>query len=281
MQPMILCVVLLAGSAVAHHVGECGVPRIQPSLEASDRIEGGKEAVPGSWPWHVQLNKRSGHHLCSGALIDDHHVLTAAKCLWKLKNVRDLTVLAGAHSRDTVEEGQRSADIEEACVYKGYQGKHENNIAILKLKTPFKRSDTIQPICLPESNAPVVGGWNVYGTGYGHTHEHHDSVVHGLSQARVKTVANNVCYDENDTEVPKSVFCTVYDLGSPCMHDIGGPVTNKVNGLWTIHGVVSGGAKGCKVGEHPMLHTRVALFADFIDKYTHGKGSENCDILRA
>lgn len=284
MQSLLICVALLAGTAVAHHVGECGVPRIQPSLEASDRIEGGTEAVPGSWPWHVQLNTRSGHHLCSGALVDDQHVVTAARCFRKLNDVASLVVLAGAHSRDAVAEGERSADVEEACVHKSYDGSHMNNIAVLKLKTPLKRSDTIQPICMPESSAPVVGGWNVYGTGYGHTHDHHDSPVKGLSQARVKTVANNQCYDENDEEVPKTVFCTVYDQGSPCKHDIGGPVMNKVRGLWTLHGIVSGGAKGCKVGEHPMLHTRVALFADFIDNYTHsdGKsGKETCRLMKA
>ncbi|XP_050040087.1 chymotrypsinogen A-like [Dermacentor andersoni] len=279
MRALLLCAALLVCSATAHHVGECGVPRIQPHLEAEDRIEGGKEAVPGSWPWHVQVNTRSGHHRCSGALIDDEHVVTAASCIWKLKDIGVLKVLAGAHSRDAVAEGERSADVVEACVFKGYQGSHVNNIAILKLKKPLSRTDTIQPICLPD--APVVGGWNVYATGYGHTHHDHDSPVKGLSQARVKTVANNMCYDENDTEVPKSVFCTVYDHGSPCMHDIGGPVMSKVDGAWTLHGVVSGGAKGCKVGEHPMLHTRVALFADFIDKYTHATGAAGkgqCDL---
>ncbi|KAH7969664.1 chymotrypsinogen A [Rhipicephalus sanguineus] len=275
MRTLLLCAALLVGSATAHHVGECGVPRIQPHLEAEDRIEGGKEAVPGSWPWHVQVNTRLGHHRCSGALIDDQHVLTTASCIWQLKNIGVLKVLAGAHSRDVVAEGERSADVVEACVFKGYEGGHVNNIAVLKLKTPLNRTDTIQPICLP--NAPVVGGWNVYATGYGHTHHDHDSPVKGLSQARVKTVANNVCYDENDTEVPKSVFCTVYDHGSPCMHDIGGPVMSKVDGAWTLHGVVSGGAKGCKVGEHPMLHTRVAMFHDFINKYTHADKGQ-CDL---
>ncbi|KAL1432734.1 hypothetical protein MTO96_012946 [Rhipicephalus appendiculatus] len=260
MRTLLLCAALLVGAATAHHVGECGVPRIQPHLEAEDRIEGGKEAVPGSWPWHVQVNTRLGHHRCSGALIDDEHVLTTASCIWQLKDIGVLKVLAGAHSRDAVAEGERSADVVEACVFKGYQGGHV-------------------PICLP--SAPVVGGWNVYATGYGHTHHDHDSPVKGLSQARVKTVANNVCYDENDTEVPKSVFCTVYDHGSPCMHDIGGPVMSKVDGAWTLHGVVSGGAKGCKVGEHPMLHTRVAMFHDFINKYTHAKGTADkgqCDL---
>uniref|UniRef100_G3MRF2 Peptidase S1 domain-containing protein n=1 Tax=Amblyomma maculatum TaxID=34609 RepID=G3MRF2_AMBMU len=281
MQSFLFCLALLVGTAVAHHVGDCGVPRIQPYLEAEDRIEGGKEAVPGSWPWHVQVNMRNGHHRCSGALVDDEHVVTAAQCIWKLKDVGVLKVLAGAHSRDSVAEGEMSADVAEACVYEGYRGGHVNNIAILRLKEPLNRTDTVQPICLPDKNAPVVGGWNVYATGYGHTHHDHDSPVSGLSQARVKTVTNNMCYDENDEEVPRSVFCTVYDHGSPCKHDVGGPVMSKVNGVWTLHGVVSGGAKGCRVGEHPMLHTRVALFADLIDRYTHGNGTEQCDLLRA
>ncbi|KAG0409898.1 hypothetical protein HPB47_012991 [Ixodes persulcatus] len=53
--------------------------RIQPVLDPEDRVVGGAEAVPGSWPWHAQL--RVYRDYCSGVLISDRHVLTAAHCV--------------------------------------------------------------------------------------------------------------------------------------------------------------------------------------------------------
>lgn len=66
----------------------CGRPRIQPVLEDEDRVLGGTEAVPGSWPWHagIYTNQLYPAHICSGVLISERHVLTAVHCLtyvWK------------------------------------------------------------------------------------------------------------------------------------------------------------------------------------------------------
>ncbi|KAM7290306.1 chymotrypsin-like protease CTRL-1 isoform X1 [Ixodes scapularis] len=288
----IICLTLLVGSAVAHYTGVCGNPKIKPRLAAGDRIEGGEEAVPGSWPWHAQLIGADGHHACSGVLISDKHVLTAAKCLWRHQKVGDVKVMLGSHTRDGKSQGQVTTTIAEACLYKGYDGGHDSNIAILTLKEKVPLGDYIQPACMPKSDAPVPKDLSLYVTGWDHDHDHHDHHDHdhehghdhagddltsGLKQARVKSVENNACYNEHDEEVPNSVFCTVYDVGSPCKHDLGAPVVGKLNNLWTLYGVVSGGAKGCKVGEHPILHTRVALFTKLIDDYTHGKKGK-CDI---
>ncbi|KAG0444132.1 hypothetical protein HPB47_014137 [Ixodes persulcatus] len=57
---------------------DCGVQQIQPVLDPEERIVGGAKAVPGSWPWHAQL--RVVRDYCSGVLISDRHVLTAAHC---------------------------------------------------------------------------------------------------------------------------------------------------------------------------------------------------------
>ncbi|XP_055674762.1 chymotrypsin-like protease CTRL-1 isoform X1 [Falco peregrinus] len=66
--------------ALASTVSSCGVPVISPSVHYSERIINGQNAVPGSWPWQVSLQTRSGSHFCGGSLINENWVITAAHC---------------------------------------------------------------------------------------------------------------------------------------------------------------------------------------------------------
>lgn len=62
----------------------CGAPVFRPRTESEDRMVGGQEAVPHSWPWQVSLSDAGYEvmgHFCGGALIASQWVLTAAHCL--------------------------------------------------------------------------------------------------------------------------------------------------------------------------------------------------------
>lgn len=69
---------------------ECGEPAITPDTvwkqpgerDSPDRIVGGKEVIPGSWPWQVSLQNRYStfSHTCGGSLINAQWVLTAGHC---------------------------------------------------------------------------------------------------------------------------------------------------------------------------------------------------------
>lgn len=61
------------------YTGECGVPAILPDVLSGNRIVGGVEAKPHSWPWQISL-RRGGGHACGGTLINDQWVLTASHC---------------------------------------------------------------------------------------------------------------------------------------------------------------------------------------------------------
>lgn len=60
----------------------CGQQAIQPDL-SSDRVVGGDEAIPGSWPWQADLQLEpvipSGH-MCGGTLINEQWILSASHC---------------------------------------------------------------------------------------------------------------------------------------------------------------------------------------------------------
>lgn len=49
--------------------------------ESSDRIVGGQPAKPAQFPYQVSIRRPDDNqHLCGGAIIGDHFVLTAANC---------------------------------------------------------------------------------------------------------------------------------------------------------------------------------------------------------
>lgn len=45
-----------------------------------NRIYGGKLTEPGQFPFVVSIQYYNGRHVCTGSIIDEYHVLTAAYC---------------------------------------------------------------------------------------------------------------------------------------------------------------------------------------------------------
>ncbi|XP_063454111.1 chymotrypsinogen B isoform X2 [Pan paniscus] len=85
----------------------CGVPAIHPVLSGLSRIVNGEDAIPGSWPWQVSLQDKTGFHFCGGSLISEDWVVTAAHC--------------GVRTSDVVVAGEFD------------QGSDEENIQVLKI----------------------------------------------------------------------------------------------------------------------------------------------------
>ena len=54
-----------------------------------NRIVGGIEAAPSSWPWQVSLRYNYAGHFCGGTLISDRWVLTAAHCFYDAEEPED------------------------------------------------------------------------------------------------------------------------------------------------------------------------------------------------
>ncbi|XP_027629254.1 chymotrypsinogen B [Tupaia chinensis] len=144
----------------------CGVPAIQPVLSGLSRIVNGEDAIPGSWPWQVSLQDKTGFHFCGGSLISEDWVVTAAHCGVKTTDV----VVAGEFDQGSDEENIQVLKI--AQVFKNPKFNMltvRNDITLLKLATPAQFSQTVSPVCLPSAQDDFPAGSLCATTGWGKT----------------------------------------------------------------------------------------------------------------
>ena len=135
--------------------------------------------VPGPIPWQVLLCKGrpSFRHIffCGGTIIDANTILTAAHCFDGADLDADyFFIYAGAVSLGDYSAQKvfvESIKLHESYCYKNCPAKvgprYDNDIAILKLKTPLIFDDKVQPACLPDASFKPEGISVGSGLGWG------------------------------------------------------------------------------------------------------------------
>ncbi|KAG1683204.1 Plasminogen [Nymphon striatum] len=169
----------------------CGTPVIKPKVmtmrqDQQRNVVGGNAAVPGSWPWIVQLKLISFGGLerqlvCAGTLINELYVMTAAHCFKEVRDIASWSVHLGAYHKYYPSKGEIVRYISKRTIYPTYLGllpfdpkitwgmKKRNDIALLRLNAPVEMTKIIQPACLPPSMYNATDGNLAYVLGWGNT----------------------------------------------------------------------------------------------------------------
>ncbi|CAL1284602.1 unnamed protein product [Larinioides sclopetarius] len=215
---------------------DCGIQTFKPKT-IYDRIVGGEEAVPNSWPWQVSLNEAAAepsNHYCGGILINNQWVLTAAHCVANNYAPGTIKILLGAHDLMKTTSYQQSRRNVKVIAYPNYTGKeiekYRVDLALIKLNAPVTLNAGVQPACLPDFQFKPPTGWHCYVTGWGETRGSGGSTV--LKQMLVVIQAEEECFGSTD-------ICVLKEKNGICGGDSGGPLYCPVGDDFFIFGVAS------------------------------------------
>ncbi|XP_014241309.1 proclotting enzyme-like [Cimex lectularius] len=252
---------------------ECGVPDI-PKF----RVVGGDESLPGRWPWMSAIflhGPRRTEFWCGGSLISDRHVLTAAHCTKDTRqrpfSARQFTVRLGDIDlrRDDEPSSPQTFHVREVRAHPKFSRVgFYNDIAVLVLDKPVRRSRYVKPLCLPPAGlaneqyvgrSPTVVGWGT--TYYGGK----ESTVQ--RQVNLPVWRNEECDKTYFQPINENFICAGLKEGGKdaCQGDSGGPLMLREQGKWMQIGIVSFGNK-CGEPGYPGVYTRVSKYIDWINK---------------
>ncbi|EDW16089.1 serine proteinase stubble [Drosophila mojavensis] len=249
---------------------------------SSGRIVGGVEAPNGQWPWMAAIflhGPKRTEFWCGGSLIGSKYILTAAHCTRDSRQkpfaARQFTVRLGdidlstdAEPSDPVTFAVKEVRTHERFSRIGFY----NDIAILVLDKPVRKSKYVIPVCLPRGGrmppkerlpgrrATVVGWGTTYYGGKESTSQR---------QAELPIWRNEDCDRSYFQPINENFLCAGYSDGGvdACQGDSGGPLMMRYDSHWVQLGVVSFGNK-CGEPGYPGVYTRVTEYLDWIRDHT-------------
>lgn len=280
----ILCISAVFFASVSGQA-TCGVKPEQPTWVAPNEtadahIVGGREAIPGYWPWQLSLqflreNTTEFYHTCGASLIDPGWVLTAAHCVEeRMVGTNDsrrevpenFRILLGAHNQlDLTGVQIRTIDLivkHDRWVPNPYIG-FPNDIALLRLVEPADLDHPgVELACLPMEQNFNFTGEECWITGWGKLDWQDDWIPDALQEAQVEAITNEQCRELQIGYIRDSHICAGTGMPNACSGDSGGPMSCFKDGTWYQAGLTSWGVANCK--NMPPVYTRLSYFWEWI-----------------
>jgi len=226
----------------------------------NEKIVGGVEATPNSFPWAVIVLIDSSY-ICGGSIISRSWVLTAAHCTVG----STFLIQAGVHNINQVETNKIEITSTVAIQHENYNDDSlANDVALIRLPSPLTFNDYIRPICLSDFTAS--GGFFTTAMGWGVTSDDGGSISAVLRVVDELPVMENADCNAIYNIVNSGTLCVDTSGGRGiCGGDSGGALAlQDKDGQWFQVGVTSFRASaGCEVGL-PAGFARVESYLDWI-----------------
>lgn len=178
------------------------------------KIVGGEEVNINQFPWQVSLLNSDGDHFCGGTIIGRYKILTAAHCLFVLRNdTRKVQVRLGSTNRKS---GGYVRQVARIVMHENFSDPTslDNDIAILVLKYPIIYGSKIQPVALPPPGSDLDHNDTVHVSGWGSRRLAHETEFPiKLHAVAVQVVDREMCsglYDQLknfDIPITENMFC--------------------------------------------------------------------------
>lgn len=251
----------------------------------------------------IHIGTKKPHIVCSGVLISDRYILTAAQCInGHNSSWLDYDVVLGEHniedSTDCYRDNKNSTvcaslpfhvTIAKAIIHENYtESPRSNDIALLRLRSSLPLTQYVKPICLPTESDKfgfdelTMAGWSskieseINGTTF------YSQLIEPL-QAFPWAVELGVCrriYPELGIEFASKQICANSSkinsdlVEESCIGDIGGPLmgldlesklrdTDNSQEVYAVVGITS--FRNCSSGwRKPVAYTRVSEYVEWI-----------------
>lgn len=248
---------------------------------SSGRVVGGVEAGNGEWPWLAAIFLHGSKRVefwCGGSLIGSKYVLTAAHCTRDSRQrpfaARQFTVRLGDIDLSTDREPSAPVTfkVTEVRAHPRFSRVgFYNDIALLVLERPVRKSKYVIPVCLPKPSllpSTSLAGRRATVVGWGTTY-------YGGKESTVQRKAelpiwrNEDCNRAYFQPITENFLCAGYSEGGvdACQGDSGGPLMMRVDTRWIQLGIVSFGNK-CGEPGYPGVYTRLSEYVDWIQENT-------------
>ncbi|EDV95796.1 GH15575 [Drosophila grimshawi] len=262
-------------SKALHTPRRCGIFKddlFDEFAHPEQRVIKGNVARRGRHPWQATIRKRGrasiSSHWCGAVVISKRHLLTAAHCLYgQLKG--GFFVRVGDHYADIAEHSEVDSFIERWYTHEQFrQPTHMNNdIAVVVLKTPLKFNDYVQPICLPDLDAPLLENRTCTISGWGSIKSGMSTPSQELRAAQLPILPEDTCKQMNvyGDAMTKGMFCagSMDESVDACEGDSGGPLVCSDEDGETLYGIISWG-QHCGYRNRPGVYVRVCHYIDWI-----------------
>ncbi|XP_031792393.1 vitamin K-dependent protein C isoform X1 [Piliocolobus tephrosceles] len=246
--------------------------------QVDPRLVDGKMTRRGDSPWQVVLLDSKKKLACGAVLIHPSWVLTAAHCMEESKK---LLVRLGEYDLRRWEKWELDLDIEEVFIHPNYtKSTTDNDIALLRLAQPATLSQTIVPICLPDSGLAerkltqagqetLVTGWGYHSSREKEARRNRTFVLNFI---KIPVVPRNECSEVMSNMVSENMLCAgiLGDRQDACEGDSGGPMVASFHGTWFLVGLVSWG-EGCGLLHNYGVYTKVSRYLDWIHGHIRDK----------
>ncbi|XP_015219037.1 chymotrypsin-like elastase family member 1 [Lepisosteus oculatus] len=237
--------------------------------KTSERIIGGIQVTPYSWPWQVSIRISSSDclpHNCGGVLIQRRWVLTAASCFGSAP----LVVVLGEHNIYGIEGKEQFIPVEKKIVHPSWNPNDITagyDIALLKLTQDAILNTYVNVATLPSSGA-ILPSTYCYLAGWGRTSTY-GQLSATLQQASILIISYSTCSSSSwwGSTVKTTMICAGGDgARSGCAGDGGGALNCYINGRYEVHGVFSFmSSLGCNVSQKPDVFTRISAYIGWIN----------------
>uniref|UniRef100_H3C2Z6 Peptidase S1 domain-containing protein n=1 Tax=Tetraodon nigroviridis TaxID=99883 RepID=H3C2Z6_TETNG len=199
---------------------------------------------------------------CSGALISDQWVLTAATCV-QVITPTPMTVVLGRTNQTGSDPKGVSRGINQTFCHPLYdQLTSDNNICLVQLSSPVELSDHISTVCLAAKNSTFTNGtfsWLVGPLRDGNKE---------LMELQLQIFGNNDCQNRSSLPITDNIICTRDDPPEPCLDISGSPLLIRNDDLVWIQLGISLYERSCRKQMSPSVYTRVSRYQDWISSIT-------------